>query len=422
MNSEEQDPKQVEKPYSAVDKSAQKRRHKKIFRNKPAYAVLKKTKLLYRKIRGLFKNPFKKKSSSKHEHPISDRNAPKIIFKKGLYLAMILFVFNSINFEIVFGSNYYGYEYINFDLAEFEEGFIADSDGYLVKSIPLGAESIYKRNRVADTIHVISPGETMSLIAYRYGLSVNTVVWANSSVNPDRLKSGQEITIPREDGIYALVEKNDTLEKIANRYKGDVDDIIAFNNIDPGVGAAAGEKIFIPDGRRPYTVIATAKTSDDVPASVYKTNPNPNPRPAYVNNYSSGPSGTSVAGNGNIGFIRPTTGILTQGYHGYHRAYDIASNASPPIYAAMSGKVVTAKTGTYGGGYGNYIIIQHDNGYKTLYAHFARVDVSQGQWVEQGQQVGIMGTTGRSSGIHLHLEVINPSGVKVAPSAVGIYY
>ncbi|MFA5750319.1 MAG: M23 family metallopeptidase [Candidatus Shapirobacteria bacterium] len=113
----------------------------------------------------------------------------------------------------------------------------------------------------------------------------------------------------------------------------------------------------------------------------------------------------------------PTSGGISQRHSWYHQAVDISNRSNPAIVAAQSGTVTTA--GWNGGGYGNYVVIDHGNGYKTLYAHMLNnsIVVKAGQKVTQGQKLGVMGSTGRSTGTHLHFEVIGPNG-KLNPLSV----
>ena len=122
-----------------------------------------------------------------------------------------------------------------------------------------------------------------------------------------------------------------------------------------------------------------------------------------------------VVGEGS--FMWPTSGHISQRFYWYHQATDIANPTNPAVVAAQSGTVVTA--GWSGGGYGNYVIIDHGNGYKTLYGHMLNnsLAVAAGQKVGQGQRLGTMGSTGRSTGTHLHFEIIAPGG-KIDPLSV----
>jgi murein DD-endopeptidase MepM/ murein hydrolase activator NlpD len=115
-----------------------------------------------------------------------------------------------------------------------------------------------------------------------------------------------------------------------------------------------------------------------------------------------------VVGEGN--FMWPTSGHISQKYYWYHQAVDIANASGPDIVAAQGGTVVTA--GWNAGGYGNYVIVDHGNGYKTLYGHMVTgsMVVKAGDKVKQGQKLGRMGSTGRSTGTHLHFEVKTANG------------
>jgi len=113
----------------------------------------------------------------------------------------------------------------------------------------------------------------------------------------------------------------------------------------------------------------------------------------------------------------PTSGRISQRFSWYHPGVDIANSSNPQVSAAQSGTVVTV--GWDGRGYGNYVVVDHGNGYRTLYGHMlnASIVVSLGSKVNQGQKLGIMGSTGRSTGTHLHFEIIGAKG-KVDPLAV----
>ena len=103
--------------------------------------------------------------------------------------------------------------------------------------------------------------------------------------------------------------------------------------------------------------------------------------------------------------MRPIAGgHRSQGIHG-HNGVDLAASVGTPIYASAAGTVIISKTGGYNGGYGNYIVIRHDNGTQTLYAHNTENYVGVGETVSQGQTIGTVGSTGRSTGAHVHFEV-----------------
>jgi len=275
---------------------------------------------------------------------------------------------------------------------------VSDEDGYLLKINPQTDES--SRIGLTDfAVHTVESGEVLSAIAGRYGVKVETIMWENNIVNPNSLRIGQTILIPPVDGISYKVAENDTLTKISKKYNVSTESIIAQNNLSSET-IRKGQALFLPDAK-PLAAPSIATRNPGIGRSSRVT--------------SASPSSASPA----VGkmFIYPTIGKITQGYRGGHYALDIADRSKPPVWAAASGTVVTASTGTWGRGYGNYVVIDHGDGIQTLYGHMDSVNVYAGQVVSQGDVVGIMGNTGRVygvTGIHTHWEVII-NGVKVNP-------
>jgi len=232
-------------------------------------------------------------------------------------------------------------------------------------------------------------------------VSSDTIMWENNIGNANSLRIGQSLLVPPVDGIGYEVKAGDTLDKIASKYSIEADAIIAQNVLDESV-IQKGQQLFLP-GAKPLAP----------PVSVANSYRNVN---SYSNVRVNAPSSDATPAIGKM-FIFPTRGGVTQGYHGGHRALDIADRSKPPIWAGASGVVEKVSTGTWGGGYGNHVIINHGNGVKTLYGHMDAVSVSVGQQVSQGDVLGIMGNTGRVygvTGIHLHWEVI-VNGVRQNP-------
>lgn len=286
---------------------------------------------------------------------------------------------------------------------------VADEDGYLLKVNPQTNES----NRIGLTdyaVHAVESGESLSVISERYGVKVETIMWENGISNANTLRVGQSIMVPPVDGVSYKVASGDTLDKIAKKYSISTDAIIAQNNIEENV-IAKGQALFLP-GAEPIQAAPIVVKNSRNPAISRDSG-----RSTAAVNASPSTSSPLV---GKI-FIYPTNGKITNGYKAGHYALDIADRSKPAIWAAGGGTVIKASSGTWGGGYGNHIIIDHGDGVKTLYAHMDSLNVSDGQWVNQGDVVGIMGNTGRvygATGIHLHWEVII-DGVKVYP---GDYY
>lgn len=282
---------------------------------------------------------------------------------------------------------------------------VADENGYLIKINPQTDES----NRVGLTdfaVHTIEDGESLSVIAEHYGVSVSTVMWENGLANANSIRAGQKLLVPPVDGLSYTVQSGDSLEKLAEKYEITSESIIAQNSLASDV-LNKGQDLFLPGAVQaaPVNVATASYTASSTSRAV-----------SYSNVASSGTSPVV----GKI-FIYPTKGKITQGYKAGHYAIDIADSSRPPVWAAGAGTISKVSTGTWGGGYGNHIIIDHGGGLSSLYAHLDSVNVYDGQWVGQGDVIGIMGNTGRvygATGIHLHWEVIQ-DGVKQYP---GDYY
>ncbi len=241
------------------------------------------------------------------------------------------------------------------------------------------------------SVYVIRKGDSISQIADMFGVSVNTILAANDLKKGAKLKEGDVLFILPISGLEHTVTKGESLKSIANLYKVDVGDITLYNGLTQNAKLAVGDKLMIPGGEM-------ADEGGDKPAA--------NLGAVAVKDkdyYASHPI-KGVSGY----FIDPVpTGQKTQGLHGPgHRGIDIGAPTGTPIYAAAGGKVLIAKTG-WSGGYGNMAIIQHPNGTKTLYAHMSKLKAKTGDSVTQGEIIGNVGSTGHSTGPHLHFEVFN---------------
>jgi murein DD-endopeptidase MepM/ murein hydrolase activator NlpD len=242
-----------------------------------------------------------------------------------------------------------------------------------VDTVSPGTESI--------SIYEVRPGDTLSSIALMFGISVNTIRWANDIPIGTPLRVGQSLVILPVSGVSHTVKKGDTIASIAKKYKGDPDEIRAFNGLSGDAELAVGDTIIVPDGEIAPVVSA------------------PSTRPATSK--LRGTDGPSISGY----YIAPLANYRkTQGIHGYN-GVDLASYFGAPVFAAADGDVIVAREGGYNGGYGSYIVIRHDNGTQTLYGHLSSVKVSAGMRVSQGFTIGTMGNSGRSTGPHLHFEV-----------------
>jgi len=275
---------------------------------------------------------------------------------------------------------------------------LADQEGYLVKAMPMNGDPTYQLNRTEEVAYTVQSGDTLSAIAYRFGISSESIMAANEMTNANYLKSGKDLSIPPRDGAYVSVKDGDTLESLIEKYAGDIALTKEINEIGDDNAIEVGDKVFIAGEEVAEKYIASIK-----PVYVAST-------ASTYTSYNSSDVGTSYANvdvettYASADFVYPTEGTFTQGYHSGHYAYDIADRSQPPIVAVSDGLVVTAAYG-WNGGYGNYVVISHSNGTQTLYSHLLFNIVSAGWHVVQGQVIGYVGSTGKSTGCHVHFEV-----------------
>lgn len=233
------------------------------------------------------------------------------------------------------------------------------------------------------SIYVVRQGDTLSEIADMFGVSVNTIIWANN-LKGRSARPGDTLVILPISGIEHTVVRGDTLRSLAKKYGADEGEIAQFNGLEQGAPLAIGSQIIIPGGELEQEAPSTGSAAR--PAS----------KPRIL-----GGGGSAYPGY----YSNPVPGgILTQGVHGWN-GVDIGAARGTPIHAAADGIVIIARSGGWNGGYGNYVVITHDNGTQTLYAHLKSSIASPGERVSAGQVIGYMGATGKATGVHLHFEV-----------------
>ncbi len=234
--------------------------------------------------------------------------------------------------------------------------------------------------------YVVQPNDTVTRIAAKYHLAPDSIMWANEKLenDPDMLSVGQELNIPPADGVLYAVQKGDTLQAVALRFKADANAIAnePFNQATHELKAnppllVAGAFLMVPGGSKPYVARS----------------------PGVV------PSSGSGSVKGTNSFIWPARACVTQSFYSWHSGVDLAAALGTPVYAADSGVVISAATG-WNYGYGNMILIDHGNGFVTRYGHLSAFAVVRGQAVKKGALIGRMGSTGHSTGPHVHFEVI----------------
>jgi murein DD-endopeptidase MepM/ murein hydrolase activator NlpD len=251
-------------------------------------------------------------------------------------------------------------------------------------------------DKVRDKIieYTVQDGDTVSTVAEKFGVSADTVRWENNLGEKDTIKVGQILKVLPVTGLSHKVQKGDTIYNIGKKYDSSEQAIVDFpyNTFvnDETFELAIGQVIIVPEGVKPAEKSAAPRIKQSTPNA-----------------------GTVVASGS---FAWPTNGTISQRYSWYHKGIDIANRAAPPVLAADSGKV-TVSGWPDNFGYGNRVIIDHGNGYQTVYAHLSRIYVTAGQTVRRGDSIGQMGSTGRSTGTHLHFEIRN-NGVQVNPSNI----
>lgn len=220
----------------------------------------------------------------------------------------------------------------------------------------------------------VQKGDTISTIAQIFGVSENTVRWANNLAG-DLIKPGQELIILPISGLIHKVVKGETIDSITKQYQANKEQILAFNDIPTDSRLQINQELIIPNGRKLVPKV-------------------------YISQSSSEWSGLTGY------FGAPAKGVLTQSAHGAHKnAVDIGNKCGTEIYAAASGMVNNTDSTGWNHGAGQYITIKHPNGTSTLYAHLSKILVKQGQNINKGQKIGLMGSTGNSSGCHLHYDI-----------------
>jgi LysM repeat protein len=256
----------------------------------------------------------------------------------------------------------------------------------------VGGDEYYQENmnleddQRAVLEYIVEQGDTVALVAEKFGVSADTILWANDLSGSAQIKAGQQLIILPVTGIIHNVVNGDTVSAMAQKYQVKTDDIVAFNKLSGEADVYIGDSLIIPGGKMPK-IAAKPKTGSTAKPSTGLA------------------SGLSLPGDYFTCPIGPSC-RKTQGSH-YNNAVDLSNGqCGDNIYAAASGVVQRAAYG-WNKGAGNYITIIHPSGSVTKYFHLQTIFVKPGQPVFKGQSIiGLMGTTGLSTGCHLHFEVI----------------
>jgi LysM repeat protein len=356
-------------------------------------------------------NPKQENSSSKAVKA-RNRREPNAILLIGTWMVAM---------SLVLLAGYLGWRVKTTKAASLEPSPTADSQSQVTLTSTLGEEStlptynkgisqvgifrltslhtnIPTRPRTKVIDYTVTTGDSVFGIAQSFNLKPETILWANYDQlndSPDMLNPGMELNVPPINGVYYQWQEGDTIESVASKFDAKVDDILGWegNNFDlTNPQVEIDQWIMIPDGHREFRqwLVPTIARSN---SGVSKLALGPG---ACEGNYS------GAYGSG--AFAWPTSNHVLSGndYWSGHLGIDIAGAVGDGVFASDAGVIVFA--GWANGGYGNMVMIDHGNGYQTLYAHLSAVNVGCGQSVGSGSYIGAVGSTGNSTGAHLHFE------------------
>ncbi len=275
---------------------------------------------------------------------------------------------------------------------------------------------IPSRPRVEVLTYTVQTGDTIFGIAERFGLQPETLLWSNYDTladDPHRLRPGQTLNILPVDGAYYQWHAGDGLNGVAQFYGVTAEDIVNWpgNHLDPQrIGDYSNPEIppgtwlIIPGGRRAFVSWSAPIIPRSNPASAKVLGP------GFCGEILEGPVGSGA-------FIWPARNHFLSGYdytpQANHYGLDIDGETGDPVYAVDSGVVVYAGWNDWG--YGNLVVVDHGNGWQSLYAHLNSLNVSCGSYVTQGDVIAAIGSTGNSTGSHLHFELMHSEYGKVNP-------
>jgi murein DD-endopeptidase MepM/ murein hydrolase activator NlpD len=228
--------------------------------------------------------------------------------------------------------------------------------------------------RLQVTPYRTQPGDTLSKIASRFKLNLDTVVSWNSIRDGRGIASGTVLDLPNTDGLKYVVRRGDTLQGIARSWGVDFNGVLDWNRLASSV-ISVGQELFLPGARM-----------------------NTNELNRILGNLFMYPVQGRISS-----FFGERSDPFT-GVPNYHNGIDIVNRPGTPIFAAMAGTV--AEVG-FNYNYGNYVILKHSGQYQTLYGHLIRFLVGRGQKLQQGEAIGELGTTGYSTGPHLHFSIFH---------------
>ncbi len=286
--------------------------------------------------------------------------------------------------------------------------------------------------------YTIRSGDTLARIAQNHQVNVSTITWANNLTERSVLRPGNTLRIPPVSGVLHTIKKGETLSSIAARYSVSLATIREENAL--GTSLPVGKELIIPNGK-PITAVATPVKIPTTPPKPVATTAAPAKAATIATPTAKTPKvtgkvavkpGVPISGIRNKAYdiyqelsnskedardkpedkedtsktklLWPVPSFRVNQYYGWnHTGLDIDGDYTDPIYASEDGTVT--QSGWNSGGYGLQIVIDHPGGFRTRYAHASKLFVKAGDTVKRGEVIGYVGTTGRSTGTHLHYEV-----------------
>ncbi len=261
----------------------------------------------------------------------------------------------------------------------------------IAPTISEAGESIAPRTE--SVAYEVQSGDTIGTIAQKHGITINTLLWANNLSVRSTIRPGDSLQILPTDGLTHTIKSGDTILAIANKYDAEASEVLAYNNLTSASALSIGEELIIPGGSQPAAVPRRR--------SVARVFTPPAPSTPAGNPGATAPDTSAASGR----MVWPTDlRVITQYYGWRHTGLDVDCHFTHNNYAADAGYV---QYSGWKGGYGLTVEINHGNGLVTRYGHNAKNYVSAGEQVSKGQAIGLCGTTGRSTGTHLHFEVMS---------------
>ncbi|MDO4505702.1 MAG: M23 family metallopeptidase [Spirochaetales bacterium] len=252
-----------------------------------------------------------------------------------------------------------------------------DSEGniFTEDSVKVISSANAMKEAVSFQNYTVKQGDTISGICHKFGLSnISTLIAVNKIGNVRSVYSGQKLKVPSVDGLIHTVARNESIGSISKKYGASVTDILDTNDLSSEV-LKEGMELFIPGARLDSNTLQRAMGE------------------IFTN-----PLKAKYRITSRFGYrLDPITGVAST-----HKGIDMACPTGTPIYACRSGRVLKSAFSSL---YGNYIVVEHIDGYQTLYAHMSKSLVKKGDRVSQGARIGLVGSTGYSTGPHLHLTV-----------------